>query len=54
VLAAAYAAAGRFADATQTAETAAAIAARSAPDLAAQINQRLQVYRTGQPIVASR
>ena len=54
VLAAAYAAAGRFAEATQTAETAAAIATRSAPDLAAQIGERLKVYRAGQPLVVSR
>jgi Flp pilus assembly protein TadD len=51
VLAAAYAAAGRFADATQTAETAAAIAAQSAPDLALQITERLKAYRAGQPLV---
>jgi Flp pilus assembly protein TadD len=52
VLAAAFAAAGRFADATHTAEIAIAIAAESAPDLAAQIRDRLAVYRAGQPIVA--
>jgi Tfp pilus assembly protein PilF len=54
VLAAAYAAAGRFADATLTAEAAATIAARSAPDLAAQIEQRLKAYRAGQPLVVPR
>jgi Flp pilus assembly protein TadD len=53
VLAAAYAAAGRFADATHTAEMAQALAARSAPDLAAQITARLSLYRAGQPIVAT-
>lgn len=54
VLAAAYAAAGRFADATRTAEMAQALAAGSAPDLAAQITARLGLYRAGQPLVAGR
>jgi Flp pilus assembly protein TadD len=53
VLAAAYASAGRFAEATQTAEAALEIAAESAPDLAAQIRERLGVYRAGQPLVVS-
>jgi tetratricopeptide (TPR) repeat protein len=53
VLAAAYAAAGLFAEATETAETAARLAAQSAPELAKQIVERLKVYRAGQPIVAS-
>ena len=52
-LAAAYAAAGRFADATRTAEAAEALAAGSAPDLAAQIRARLDLYRRGQAIVNS-
>jgi hypothetical protein len=30
-----------------------ALAARSAPDLAAQITARLSLYRAGQPIVAT-
>jgi Flp pilus assembly protein TadD len=53
VLAAAFAAAGRFPDATRTAEVAVAIAAESAPDLASQIRDRLAVYRTGQAIVTA-
>ncbi len=53
VLAAAYAAAGRFGEATRTAEAAVALAAESAPDLAAQIRERLSVYRAGQPLVVS-
>ena len=52
-LAAAYAAAGRFAEATRTAETAEALAADSAPDLAAQIRAHLNLYRAGQPLVIS-
>jgi Flp pilus assembly protein TadD len=52
VLAAAYAAAGRFAEATATAESAMALAARSAPELAGQIGERLKLYRAGRPIVA--
>ncbi len=52
VLAAAYAAAGRFADASRTAEAAEALAAGSAPDLAAQIRARLTLYRAGQTLVA--
>jgi tetratricopeptide (TPR) repeat protein len=54
VLAAAYAAAGRFAEATATAESAIPLAARSTPELAGQIGERLKVYRAGQPIVAGR
>jgi tetratricopeptide (TPR) repeat protein len=53
VLAAAYAAAGRFMEATNTAETAAKIASGSAPALAAQIRERLTRYRVGQPLVAT-
>jgi Flp pilus assembly protein TadD len=53
VLAAAFAAAGRFADATHTAEVAIGVAGESAPELAAQIKDRLAVYRAGQSIVAS-
>jgi hypothetical protein len=53
VLAAAYAAAGRFAEATETAGTAATLAAGSSPQLAAQIRERLTLYRAGQPLVAS-
>jgi tetratricopeptide (TPR) repeat protein len=52
-LAAAYAAAGRFADATRTAEEAEALALRSSPQLAADIKARLSLYRAGQPLVAS-
>src|SRR5205823_4390202 len=54
VLAAAYAAAGRFNDAAQTAQTAAEIASQSAPDLARQIEERLKVYQAGQPLIAGR
>ena len=53
VLAAAYAAGGRFAEATQTAEAALALASRSPGPLARDISDRLQVYRSGQPIVAT-
>jgi hypothetical protein len=45
VLAAAYAAAGRFTDASRTAEAAEALASGSAPDLAAQIRAHLSLYR---------
>jgi tetratricopeptide (TPR) repeat protein len=46
VLAAAYAAAGRFTDATRTAQAAeAALASGSAPDLAAQIRAHVGLYR---------
>jgi spermidine synthase len=48
-LAAAYAAAGRFEDATRTAERAEAVASGSAPDLAAQIRAQRNRYRSGQP-----
>ena len=51
VLAAAYAAAGRFAEASSTAEAAETLAAGSAPDLAAQIRARLDLYRAGQPLM---
>ena len=54
VLAAAYAAAGRFADATETAEAAAALAAVTNPALAAQIRERLTLYRAGKPLVVTR
>jgi hypothetical protein len=54
VLAAAYAAAGRFKEATETAETAARLAAHSTPELARQIEERLTLYRAGQPLVAGR
>jgi Flp pilus assembly protein TadD len=53
-LAASYAAAGRFADATRTAEEAEALAAKSAPQLAADIRARLDRYRAGQPIAVRR
>ena len=53
-LAASYAAAGRFTEATTTAEEAEVLAARSAPQLAADIRARLDRYRAGQPIVAAR
>jgi tetratricopeptide (TPR) repeat protein len=53
VLAAAYAAAGRFTEATRTAEMAEALAAGWAPDpdLAAQIRAHLSLYRTGHQLV---
>jgi tetratricopeptide (TPR) repeat protein len=54
VLAAAYAAAGRFAEAVATAESAIPLAARSTPELAGQIGERLKMYRAGQAIVAGR
>jgi Flp pilus assembly protein TadD len=54
VLAAAYAAAGRFAEATETAETASKLAAAASPDLARQIDERLKLYRAGQQIRAPR
>jgi Flp pilus assembly protein TadD len=54
VLAAAYAAAGRFAEATATAEQAVALAAQSAPALAGPIAERVKVYRAGQPLVNAR
>ena len=47
VLAAVYAAAGRFGDASRTAEAAQALAsAGSNPDLAAQLRERVSVYRS--------
>ena len=52
-LAAAYAAAGRFEDATRTAERAEAVASGSAPDLAAQIRAQRNRYRSGQPLFES-
>jgi Flp pilus assembly protein TadD len=51
-LAASYAAAGRFTEATRTAEEAEALAAQSAPQLAADIRARLERYRAGQPVGA--
>lgn len=54
VLAAAYAAAERFQEATETAELASRIAAQSSPDLARQIEERLKLYRAGRPLVAGR
>jgi tetratricopeptide (TPR) repeat protein len=54
VLAAAYAAAGRFPEATETAEAAAALAARTNPPLAAQIRERLSLYRSGRPLLVAR
>jgi Flp pilus assembly protein TadD len=53
VLAAAYAAEGRFVDASRTAEAAETLAAQSAPALADQIKGRLDLYRAGRPLVAS-
>ena len=53
-LAAAYAAAGRFSDATNTAEEAAARADGSAPNLAAGIRERLALYRAGKPLIEVR
>jgi Flp pilus assembly protein TadD len=53
-LAAAYAAAGRFPDATKTAEEAARRADASAPNLAADIRARLALYRSGQPLIVVR
>ena len=50
-LAAAYAAAGRFPDATRTAEEAAALADVSAPLQAADIRARLALYRAGKSLV---
>jgi len=53
-LAAAYAAAGRFPDAVATAEAAEKVAASSAPDLVAEIRARLQLYRSGRPVIVQR
>src|SRR3954465_2892663 len=50
VLAAAYAAAGRFPEATRTAETASQLASASSADLARQIDERVKLYRAGQPL----
>ena len=51
-MAAAYASAGRFAEAVVTAEQAAAIARRAGvPALAGQIEQRLELYRRRRPYV---
>lgn len=52
-LAAAYAAAGRFPEAVKTAEAAEALAVREKPKLAAQIRERLNLYRAGRPYVMS-
>ena len=50
-LAAAYAEAGRFTDATAVAEKAEALAEKAKqPDLAAQNRELLKLYRTGQPV----
>jgi hypothetical protein len=53
-LAAACAAAGRFRKATRTAEAAEAMAADSAPELAAEIKERLSLYRAGRPVLSDR
>ena len=53
-LAAAYAEAGRFAEATRIADAAEALADGSAPDLAAEIRGRLSLYRAGQPFRSGR
>ena len=53
-LAAAYAAAGRFGEAVETAQAAAAVAGSTTPDLARQIEERLKLYRAGRPLVAGR
>jgi Flp pilus assembly protein TadD len=53
VLAAAYAAAGRFRDAENSAEAGAALASQSDADLAAEIRSHLAVYRTGRPLMSS-
>jgi Flp pilus assembly protein TadD len=50
-LAAAYAAAGRFAEAARTAEDAVALAEQSAPQLADNIRARLARYRSGRALV---
>ena len=50
-LAAAYAAAQRFEEAVSTAEAAIALAAPTAPDLAAQIEARLGQYRAGRSLL---
>ncbi|MCE2514460.1 MAG: tetratricopeptide repeat protein [Acidobacteria bacterium] len=51
-LAAAYAAADRFDEATRTAEAAEALAATSAPHLVEGIAARLGLYRAGRPVIA--
>jgi len=53
VLAAAYAAAGRYREAVDAAEAAVAIAFRRQPALAEQIRERLNLYRAGKPYVMS-
>jgi len=53
-LAAAYAAAGRFPDATKTAEEAAMRADASAPNLAPDIRARLALYGAGKPLIEVR
>ena len=50
-LAASYAAAGRFEEATRAAEAAEALAS---PPVAAEIRARLSLYRAGQPLVRIR
>ena len=52
-LGAAYAAGGRFDQARQTAESAEALAAVSAPDLVSGIRDRLNLYRARKPFLAS-
>ncbi len=49
-LAAAYAALGRFADAIRASEQALSIAARQAPDMRAEIESRLRLYKNGQAV----
>ena len=50
-LAAAYAEAGRFTDATAAAEKAEALAEKAnQPDLAAKNRELLKLYRAGQPV----
>ena len=51
VLAAAYAAVGRFGDAIRTAEAAEKLGAATAPELVAAIRERLQLYRAGEAVV---
>jgi len=50
-LAATYAAAGRFTNATKTAEEAALRADASAPNLAPDIRARLALYGAGKPLI---
>jgi spermidine synthase len=50
-LAAAYAAAGRFSDAVATAEKALELTPSSKKEVAARIQDRLRLYKIGQPYV---